>query len=125
MSKGVVPSNSENNELLGDAAFNGGDYGAAAAAYKKALPDAKTGDVYVKAGLAMLEQNDFAGAKTAIQQGIDKGVQHKGRAYMDLANANIGLKNKVAAVDAVMDAQKDPETAAQAKAWLQKAGVGN
>jgi hypothetical protein len=44
---------------------------------------------------------------------------------MDLANANIGLKNKVAAVDAVMDAQKDPETAAQAKAWLQKAGVGN
>jgi hypothetical protein len=24
-----------------------------------------------------------------------------------------------------MDAQKDPETAAQAKAWLQKAGVGN
>jgi tetratricopeptide (TPR) repeat protein len=125
MSKGIVPSNSENNELLGDAAFNGGDYEAASAAYKKALPDAKTGDVYVKAGLAMLEQNDFAGAKTAIQQGIDKGVQHKGRAYMDLANANIGLKNKVAAVDAVMDAQKDPETAAQAKAWLQKAGVGN
>lgn len=125
MSKGVVPSNSENNELLGDAAFNGGDYAAAEAAYKKALPDAKTGDVYVKAGLAMLEQNDFASAKTTIQQGIDKGVQHKGRAYMDLANANIGLKNKVAAVDAVMDAQKDPETAAQAKAWLQKAGVGN
>jgi Tfp pilus assembly protein PilF len=125
MSKGVLPSNAENNELLGDAAFNGGDFGAAEAAYKKALPDAKTGDIYVKAGLASLEQNDYAGAKTLIQQGIDKGVQHKGRAYMDLANANIGLKNKLAAVDAVMNAQKDPETAAQAKSWLQKAGVGN
>lgn len=123
--KGVVPDDAETNELLGDAAFNGGDYDAAVAAYKKAMPDAKTGDIYVKAGIAQIQNNNYADAKTLIQQGIDKGVQHKGRAYMDLAQANVGLKDKAGAASAMLDAQKDPETAAQAKAWLQKAGVGN
>lgn len=125
ISKGVVPNDAESNELLGDAAFNGGDYDAAVAAYKKAMPDAKTGDIYVKAGLAQLEQNNYSDARTLIQQGINKGVQHKGRAYMDLAQANVGLKDKAGAATAMLDAEKDPETAAQAKAWLQKAGVGN
>jgi tetratricopeptide (TPR) repeat protein len=125
MSKGVVPSDAESNELLGDAAFNGGNYDQALAAYKKAMPDAKTGDIFVKAGLAQLQNNNYADAKSLIQQGIDKGVQHKGRAYMDLAQANVGLKDKAGAASAMLDAEKDPETAAQAKAWLQKAGVGN
>jgi hypothetical protein len=125
ISKGVVPNDAETNELLGDAAFNGGDYDAAVAAYKKALPDAKTGDIYVKAGIAQIQNNNYTDAKQLIQQGIDKGVQHKGRAYMDLAQANVGLKDKAGAASAMLDAEKDPETAAQAKAWLQKAGVGN
>ncbi|HTV85487.1 MAG TPA: tetratricopeptide repeat protein [Dyella sp.] len=125
ISKGVVPDDAESNELLGDAAFNGGDYDTAIAAYKKAIPDAKTGEIYVKAGLAQLENNNYTDAKQLIQQGINKGVQHKGRAYMDLAQANIGLKDKAGAATAMLDAEKDPETAAQAKAWLQKAGVGN
>jgi hypothetical protein len=125
ISKGVVPNDAETNELLGDAAFNGGDYDAAVAAYKKAMPDAKTGDIYVKAGIAQIQNNNYTDAKQLIQQGIDKGVQHKGRAYMDLAQANVGLKDKAGAASAMLDAEKDPETAAQAKAWLQKAGVGN
>jgi hypothetical protein len=125
ISKGVVPNDAETNELLGDAALNGGDYDGAVAAYKKAMPDAKTGDIYVKAGLAQIQNNNYADAKTLIQQGIDKGVQHKGRAYMYLAQANVGLKDKAGAASAMLDAEKDPETAAQAKAWLQKAGVGN
>jgi tetratricopeptide (TPR) repeat protein len=125
MTKDVVKPSADNYDLLGDANMIGGDSEAAAAAYKKAIPLATNGEPALKAGVALLTQNEFSAAKPLIQQAISKGVQHKGRAYMDLAQANIGLKDKASAADAVMEAEKDPETAAQAKAWLQKAGVGN
>jgi tetratricopeptide repeat protein len=125
MSKGIVKPSADNYDLLGDANMIGGDADGAAAAYKKAIPLATNGEPSLKAGVALLSQNEYSSAKSLIQQAISKGVQHKGRAYMDLAQANIGLKDKPAAVDAVMEAKKDPETAAQAKAWLQKANIGN
>ncbi len=125
MSKGVVKPTADNYVLLGDANMVGGDTDAATAAYKKAIPLATNGEPALKAGVALLTQNEYSAAKPLIQQAISKGVQHKGRAYMDLAQANIGLKDKAAAAEAVLEAKKDPETAAQAKAWLQKAGVGN
>jgi hypothetical protein len=43
---------------------------------------------------------------------------------MMLAEAERGLKNKSAAIDAMRKAAQDPETAGKAKAWLQKAGAG-
>ena len=125
MTKGVVKPTADNYDLLGDASMIGGDTDAAAAAYKKAIPLATNGEPALKAGVALLTQNEYSAAKPLIQQAISKGVQHKGRAYMDLAQANIGLKDKAAAAEAVLEAKKDPETAAQASAWLQKAGVGN
>jgi len=125
MSKGVVKPTADNYVLLGDANMVGGDTDAATAAYKKAIPLATNGEPALKAGVALLTQNEYSAAKPLIQQAISKGVQHKGRAYMDLAQANVGLKDKAAAAEAVLEAKKDPETAAQASAWLQKAGVGN
>jgi hypothetical protein len=59
-----------------------------------------------------------------IQQGIDKGVKQKGSAYMLLANSEIGLKDKPAAIAAMKQAAQDPQTADKAKAWLKKAGAG-
>ena len=125
MSKGVVKPTADNYVLLGDANMVGGDTDAATAAYKKAIPLATNGEPALKAGVALLTQNEYSAAKPLIQQAISKGVQHKGRAYMDLAQANVGLKDKAAAAEAMLEAKKDPETAAQASAWLQKAGVGN
>jgi tetratricopeptide (TPR) repeat protein len=125
MSKGTVPSNYANYQLLGDANMIGGNSDAAVAAYKKAIPLATDGEASLKAGEVLLTENHFGDAKTLIQQSISKGVKHKGKAYLALAEANRGLKDKPAAVDAVMEAEKDPETSAQAKAWLQKANIGN
>jgi hypothetical protein len=124
MSKGVVPASYENYKLLGDAAYIGEAPEKAVSAYKKAIPMAKDGEAAIRAGQLLLSESKYSEAKALIQQGIDKGVQHKGTAYMLLANAERGLKNKPAAIAAMKKAAQEPETAAKAKEWLRKAGAG-
>ncbi|HET6430913.1 tetratricopeptide repeat protein [Dyella sp.] len=124
MSKGVVTPSYDNYKLLGDANYVAGNEAAAIAAYKKAMPTATDGEAAIRAGQLLLTQNKYTDARTLIQQGIAKGVKHKGSAYMMLAEAERGLKNKSAAIDAMRKAAQDPETAGKAKAWLQKAGAG-
>jgi tetratricopeptide (TPR) repeat protein len=123
MSKGVVTSSYENYKLLGDAAYVAGDSSKAIAAYQKAMPMAKDGEAAVRAGQLLIEQNKYSEAKSLIQQGIDKGVQHKGTAYMLLAEACRGLKDKPGAIAAMEKAAQDPETSAKAKAWLKSPTV--
>jgi len=122
-SKGIVTSSYDNYKLMGDAAYIAGDSAQAIAAYKKAMPMAKDGEAAVHAGQLLLTENKYSEAKSLIQQGIDKGVKHTGTAYMLLAEANRGMKNKPAAIAAMRKAEQDPETAAKAKDWLKKAGV--
>jgi hypothetical protein len=124
MSKNVVKPTADNYTLMGDANMVGQNYTDAAAAYKKAVPSASDGQPAYKAGVAYIMAQQFSDAKSMLQQAISKGVQHKGKAYMALAQANIGLKDKAAAADAVLNAEKDPETAAQAKKWLKDANIG-
>ncbi|MGN6382578.1 MAG: tetratricopeptide repeat protein [Dyella sp.] len=123
MSKGVVPSSYDNYKLLGDANYVSGNESKAIDAYKKAMPMGKDGEAAVRAGQLLLSQNKYSEARTLIQQGIAKGVQHRGSAYMLLAESERGLKNKPAAIAAMKQAAQDPETAAKAKDWLKKAGA--
>jgi predicted Zn-dependent protease len=123
MSKGVVPSNYDNYKLLGDAAYIGENPAKALAAYKKAMPMAKDGEAAIRGGQLLISENKYSEAKSLIKQGIDKGVKHQGTAWMLLAEAERGLKNKPGAIAAMKMAAQDPETAAKAKAWLKKSGV--
>lgn len=124
MASGIIPSTYENNKLLGDAAYVAGNEAKAVAAYKKAIPMATDGEAAVRAGQILVVQNKNREAVPLIQQGIAKGVKHQGSAYMLLAEAERGLKNKPAAIAAMRKAAQDPETAAKAKDWLRKAGAG-
>ncbi|HKT29409.1 tetratricopeptide repeat protein [Dyella sp.] len=124
ITKGVVKPSADNYMLMGDAHMIGGDANAAADAYQKAMPLASDGEPAYKAGVALVTQNEFSKAKPLLQQAISKGVKHKGKAYMALAQANIGLKDKAAAAEAVLEAEKDPETKAQAQKWLKQANIG-
>ncbi|MFC4765509.1 tetratricopeptide repeat protein [Dyella koreensis] len=124
MSKGVVPSSYDNYKLLGDAAYVADSPSKAIQAYQKAMPMAKDGEAAVRAGQLLLSENKYSEAKTLIQQGIDKGVQRKGTAYMLLAEACRGLKDKPGAIAAMQKAAQDPDTAAKAKAWLKQAQAG-
>jgi hypothetical protein len=123
MGKGVVTASYDNYKLLGDAAYIGGENAKAIDAYKKAMPMAKDGEAAVRAGQLLLSENKYSEAKGLIQQGIDKGVQHTGTAYMLLAEAKRGLKDKAGAIAAMHKAEQDPSTASKAKAWLQKVGA--
>ena len=123
MSKGVVQPTYDNYKLLGDASYVAENNSEAIDAYRKAMPMAKDGEAAVRAGQLLLTEDKFSEAKSLIQQGIDKGVQKKGTAYMLLAEAERGLKNKPGAVAAMQKAAQQPETADKAKAWLKQAGA--
>jgi Flp pilus assembly protein TadD len=124
IAKGVVKPSAEVYKLQGDAAITGGNSKAALAAYQKAAPLAKDGEVTLSVARLQLQENKFGEAKKAATDAISKGVQHKGQAYMVLAEAERGLKNKPGAIEAMKKAAQDPETSAKANAWLKTAGTG-
>ncbi|MBT2144123.1 MULTISPECIES: tetratricopeptide repeat protein [unclassified Rhodanobacter] len=124
MSKGVVKPDAETYVLLGQSAEIANNIDKAIAYYNKAQPIATDGEAALRAGRLLLSENKYSQAKGLIQQAIDKGVKHKGTAYMLLAESERGLKNKPAAIAAMKKAAQDPETAAKAKDWLKKTGAG-
>jgi predicted negative regulator of RcsB-dependent stress response len=124
MASGIVASTYDSYKLLGDANYIAGKEGDAVEAYKKAIPMATDGEAAVRAGQILVMENKNREAVSLIEQGIAKGVKHQGSAYMLLAEAERGLKNKAGAIAAMKKAAQDPETAAKAKDWLRKAGAG-
>ena len=123
MAKGVVKSSAGTYVLLGQAAELGNDTGKAIDAYSKAVPMATDGEAALRAGRLLLSENKYSQARELVQQSLEKGVKQKGVAYMLLAEAERGLKNKPAAIAAMKQAAQQPETAEKAKAWLKKAGA--
>lgn len=123
--KGVVTSSSDNEMLLGQSYEMADNVSKALDAYAKASATATDGEASLRAGQLLLTESKYSQARGMIQQSIDKGVKHKGTAYMMLAESERGLKNKPAAVAAMKQAAQQPETAEKAKAWLKKAGAGN
>jgi predicted negative regulator of RcsB-dependent stress response len=124
MAKGAIKPTAENYKLAGDAAVIGEDDTRAITYYEKGAPLAQNGEIDVALGREQLQKQKYSDAKKSLQAGIDKGVQKKGTAYMLLAEAERGLKNKPAAIAAMKQAAQQPETADKAKAWLKSANAG-
>ncbi|NII10690.1 tetratricopeptide repeat protein [Oleiagrimonas sp. C23AA] len=124
MQKGIVKPSYDVYKLEGDAAYIGDQQSKAIAAYKKAANMAASGqgDASLRLGQLLINDNKYSAGRDAIKAAIAKGVKHEGTAYMLLAEAERGLKNKPAAVAAMKQAAKDPETHAKAEAWLKKSG---
>jgi tetratricopeptide (TPR) repeat protein len=123
MSKGVVKANADNYMLIGEANEMADNPKAAEDAYSKANATATDGEAAMRGGHLLLIDGKYSQARSLIQQAIQKGVKHKGTAYMLLAESERGLKNKPAAIAAMKKAEQQPETAAKARAWLKKAGA--
>jgi tetratricopeptide (TPR) repeat protein len=121
--KHTISGNGETYKLMGQAYEMAGNSDKAIAAYKLALPQATEGESALRAGHLLMVENKFSQAKPLLEQAIQKGVKHKGTAYMLLAETERGLKNKPAAIAAMKQAAQQPETAEKAKAWLKTAGV--
>jgi len=121
--KHTITGNGETYKLMGQAYEMAGNSDKAIAAYNLALPQATDGESALRAGHLLMVENKFSQAKPLLEQAIQKGVKHKGTAYMLLAETERGLKNKPAAIAAMKQAAQQPETAEKAKAWLKTAGV--
>ncbi len=124
MSKGLVKPSADNYVLLGQSAELANNTSKAIDAYNKAVPMEKDGEAALRAGRLMLSENKYSQAKGLLQQSLNKGIKKKGTAYMLLAEAERGLKNKPAAIAAMKKAAQEPDTSAKANAWLKKAGAG-
>ncbi len=124
VSKGLVTASADNDMLRGQAAELADDIPKAVEYYGKSAAAGKDGEAAMRAAQLLLTESKYSQAKTFAQQAIDKGVKHKGTAYMLLAETERGLKNKPAAIAAMKQAAQQPETAAKANAWLKQAGAG-
>lgn len=123
-SKGLVAASADNDMLRGQAAELSDNVSKAVEYYGKSAAEGKDGEAAMRAAQLLLTESKYSQAKTFAQQAIDKGVKHKGTAYMLLAESERGLKNKPAAIAAMKQAAQQPETAAKANAWLKQAGAG-
>jgi len=123
MSKGVLAANAENYLLLGKAEYLAGTIDQAMKDYNKALPMAKDGEAAMQIANVLLSESKYSEARKMVQESISKGVQHKGVAYLILAESQRGMKNKSGQIAALKLAAQEPETAERAKANLKKLGV--
>jgi hypothetical protein len=123
-SKGLVTASADNDMLRGQAAELADNVSKAVEYYGKSAAEGKDGEAAMRAAQLLLTESKYSQAKTFAQQAIDKGVKHKGTAYMLLAESERGLKNKPAAIAAMKQAAQQPETAAKANAWLKQTGAG-
>jgi len=124
MAKGAIKPSAANYKLAGDAASIGDDDAKAISYYKQGEPLATDGELDVALGRVYFQEQNFSDARKYLTQGIGKGVQHKGRAYMMLAESDRQLKDKSGAIAAMKQAAQDPETADKAKEWLSKTPSG-
>lgn len=123
MGKGVVPAGYDSYKLLGDSYQIAGDYKDAIAAYAKAAPDAKTGDVDFLRAQLLEQTGDHTAARDAAKQAIAKGgLKREGAAYLVLGNAELALKNRAGARAAYQKAAQYPETRAGAERTLKQLG---
>ncbi|ODU95102.1 MAG: hypothetical protein BGP23_01530 [Lysobacterales bacterium 66-474] len=123
MDKGIIQPGVDSYKLLGDSYAIAGDYKNAAAAYGKASPDAKTGQVDFLRGQMLENLDRHKEARDALKQAIAKGgFKRVGAAYLTLGNAELALKDKTAAIAAYKQAEQDPETRSDARRTLKQLG---
>ena len=123
MSKGIIQPGYDSYKLLGDSYTLAGDYKNAVAAYGKAAPDAKTGEVDFLRGQLLEQLDRHKEARDALKAAVAKGsFKRMGAAYLTLGNAELALKDKAAARAAYEQAEQDPETRADAQRTLKQLG---
>lgn len=122
LQKNILKPSSEIYIALGQAYYFSDKITESIDAYRKALPFAKDGEPALNLARVLTNEEDYAGAKSAAQEALKKGVKKPGDAWMVIGRAEFGLDNKAGLVAAYKEAAKFPETKKQATEWLRKNG---
>lgn len=122
LEKGVLKPSAEIYIALGQAYYFSDQIPQSIEAYRKSLPFAKDGEPALNLARVLTNEEDYAGAKTAAQEALKKGIKRPGDAWMVLGRAEFGLGNVAALKSAYREAAKYPETKEQASEWLRKNG---
>jgi hypothetical protein len=123
LAKSILKPDAQVYGQLGQAYYNADQIGDAIAAWEKAAPLAKDGELYLNLAIVSLQDDRYAGAKAAAQQAIAKGVRKPGKAWLVIAAAEQGLGNDAGIIAAYREAAKDPATREEAQKMLQKFGA--
>ncbi len=122
--KGLVKPGYDTYRIRGDASYLDDDIKGAIREYKLAAKTAPNGQMDLQVASLLLSEGHrhAAEARRYAKSAIKRGLDHPGKAYMVLAEAERALGNKGAAIAAMRKAEQDPTTRAKAHAWLKKAG---
>jgi tetratricopeptide (TPR) repeat protein len=122
LSKNILKPGVDVYIALGQAYYFSDQIEQAIDAYRKALPFAKDGEPALNLARVLTNEEDYAGAKSAAQEALKKGVRKPGEAWMVVGRAEYGLGNRAGLIASYKEAAKFPETAQQANDWLRKNG---
>lgn len=121
--KKILAPSGEAYGLLGQSYYDNQQTAQAIAAWEKGAPLADDGEIYLNLAKLHSQNDQWAAAKTSAHQALDKGLDHPGEAWIEIAHAESGLGNKPAAAAAYREAAKDPQTKAQAGRELKQSGA--
>jgi tetratricopeptide (TPR) repeat protein len=124
LEKGILKPSAELYIALGQAYYFSDKIAESIGAYRKALPFAKDGEPALNLARVLTNEEDYAGAKSAAQEALKKGVKKPGEAWIVVGRAEFGLGNRAGLIAAYKEAAKFPETAQQASEWLRKNAGG-
>ena len=122
LQKGILKPSSDLYIALGQAYYFTDKIDESIDAYRKSLPLAKDGEPALNLARVLTNEEDYAGAKSAAQEALKKGVKKPGDAWMVIGRAEFGLENRAGLIAAYKEAAKYPETAQQANEWLRRNG---
>ncbi|MCK9366471.1 MAG: tetratricopeptide repeat protein [Metallibacterium scheffleri] len=120
LSKNIVTPSLEAYKLLGDAYYAAGEQDKAMAAWTKASPYAKDGEMDFLRGQLLIQDQKFTEGRSLMQTALKRGVKRVGAAWALIGNADLALKDRKAAMTAFEKAAQDPETHAAAEKVLKQ-----
>ncbi len=120
LSKKIVTPSLEAYKLLGDADYVAGEQDKAMAAWTKASPYAKDGDMDFMRAQLLIQDQKFTAGRSLMQTALKRGVKRVGAAWALIGNADLALKDRKAATAAFEKAAQDPETRAAAEKVLKQ-----
>jgi hypothetical protein len=118
ISKGIIEPSLVNYEYLSEAWISAYEWDRAELALIEAASKAEDGKLWKRLAQVRIENDDWAGARQALQQALEKGVSDTGETYYLLGIAAYNTGDHAAAITALRTASNSGSYANESRLWL-------